>query len=130
MPQRALRSGVSLHALHSGVEVRNARPHSIGEPRAGDQMEGKLQLRIEYLDGTFYAEEIGMSWPAGQEATACMKLLADIKAVGGLLQAPDKNRITLRCWNSMKTISIEAPAIVSGDLTDLSRLGGAGKVTL
>ena len=95
-------------------------------------MEGKLQLRIEYLDGTISAEEIGMSWPVGQEATACMKLLADIKAVGGLLQAPDKNRITLRCWNSMKSIDIQASEIVTGDLVDLARLTppapGAGRI--
>ncbi len=97
-------------------------------------MEGKLQLRIEYLDGTFYAEEIGMSWPVGQEVTACMKLLADIKAGGGLLQAPDKNRITLRCWNSMKSIDIQACEIVTGNMSDLARLtpsaAGGGLIKL
>ena len=96
-------------------------------------MEGKLQLRIEFLDGTFHAEDIGMQWPAGQETTACMKLLADMKAVGGLLQNPDGKRLTLRTWNSMKSIDIQASEIVTGDLSDLARLtppGGSGLIKL
>ena len=93
-------------------------------------MEGKLQLRIEFLDGTVYAEDVGMTYGPGDEDLACLKLLSDMKAVGGLIQKGSGHSISLRTWNSMKTISIEAPAIVGGDFTDLSRLAGTGKVTL
>ena len=88
-------------------------------------MEGKLQLRIEYLDGTFYAEEIGVSWPVGQEATACMKLLAD---------APDGRRyiVETNWWFPQRKIDIQASEIVTGDLVDLARLTppapGAGRI--
>lgn len=85
-------------------------------------MEGKLHLRIEFLDGRpDHVEDVAMSYPPGAETSACMKLLADFNMIGGLLKV-DKGECSLIPIATMKAITVTASEVVGGDMSDLANL--------
>ncbi len=83
-------------------------------------MEGKLTLRIEFLDGRpDHNEAVAVTYPPGAETNACMKLLADINMMGGLLKC-ERNSVSLVPISTMKKVEVSASTVVTGDALDLA----------
>ena len=85
-------------------------------------MEGKLAVRIEFLNGDILADDMPTEYPAGAEDAVCLKVIQQTAMLGGYLKKGSGHSLTLCPLASMKSFTIEAPALVSADVSDLANL--------
>lgn len=86
-------------------------------------MQGTLKVTAEFLDGRPNLErELPCEYPAGAEQVACIKLLAQINATGGIMDIV-ADGVTLVPISTIKLLVIKAPSsIQAANLADLANL--------